>query len=108
MAKKNNNKEDFKEGENLNASNYDINENINEIYTPDTEGSELIQDLPSAPILSNKQRHIKMLEGKNFEIAFNGKKIYDSKTKMKLEIGEVGIVLERVKYSYNNLTFRIK
>lgn len=105
MAKKNAPKESE---ENLNSSNLDSTENINEVYTPNTEESELIQDLPSTPVLSNKQRHIKMLEGKNFEIAYVGKKIYDSKTKIKLEIEETGIILENKKYAYSNLTFRIK
>lgn len=85
-------------------------ENLNEVIVMKDPEVKLIQDTPKMPIvtLSTKQRYERMIEGKNFEISASGKAIYSSKSKIKLQLMEDGVMVDRVKYQYSGLTFRIK
>lgn len=85
-------------------------ENLNEVIFMKDPEVKLIQDTPKTPVvvLSTKQRYEKMVEGKNFEISVSGKAVYNSKSKIKLQLMEDGVMIDRVKYQYSGLTFRIK
>ena len=83
-------------------------ENLNEVYKVNAPKAELVQDIPTAPVLSVRQRHQKMVEGKNFELVYQGQKIYDSKSNINFQILENGVTVDRNQYSYAGLTFRIK
>ena len=84
-------------------------ENLNEVYRVGASKDEMIKDInSSAPVLSVRQRYQQMVEGKNFELSLGGKKIYDSKSNINFQIMEDGLLIDRVKYSFSGVTFRIK
>lgn len=85
-------------------------ENLNEVIVVKDPEVKLIQDVPKTPVvvLSTKQRYERMIEGKSFEISVSGKAVYNSKSKIKLQLLEDGVMIDRVKYQYSGLTFRIK
>lgn len=85
-----------------------VEEKLNEVFELKDAEAKVIQDVPSAPVLSVKQRYQKMVEGKNFELSVSGKTIYSSKSNVKFSMLEDGIMVDRQKYAYSGLTFRIK
>ena len=85
-----------------------VEEKLNEVFELKDAEAKVIQDVPSVPVLSVKQRYQKMVEGKNFELSVSGKTIYSSKSNVKFSMLEDGVMIDRQKYSYSGLTFRIK
>jgi hypothetical protein len=84
-------------------------ESLNEVFKIDAPKTELVRDVnTSAPVLTMKQHYQKMVEGKNFELSYGGKKIYDSKSNVGFQILEDGLMIDSAKYSFSGVTFRIK
>jgi len=84
-------------------------ENLNEVFKTNSPKTELVNDIAtSAPVLTMRQHYQKMIEGKNFELSFSGRKIYDSKSNVGFQILEDGLLVDRVKYAFTGVTFRIK
>lgn len=84
-------------------------ENLNEVFKTNAPKAELVNDITtSAPVLTMRQHYQKMIEGKNFELSFSGRKIYDSKSNVNFSILEDGLIVDKVKYAFTGVTFRIK
>ena len=83
-------------------------ESLNEVYKINAPDAKLVQDVNTSPVLTMKQKYTQMIEGKNFELSYGGKKIYDSKSNVGFQIVDDGVLIDRTKYGFNGLTFRIK
>lgn len=54
------------------------------------------------------ERYADMLAGKNFEVRFKGKLIFDSASKIQYSLNDLGIVVSGKLYKYNEVIIRIK
>ena len=54
------------------------------------------------------ERYSDMLAGKNFEVRFKDKLIFDSTSKMQYSLNDLGIVVSNNLYKYNEVIIRIK
>ena len=54
------------------------------------------------------ERYSDMLLGKNFEVRFKGKLIFDSASKIQYSLNDLGIVVSGKLYKYNEVIIRIK